>query len=151
MCLCFLPQAHLTEHQTIHSNLRPYLCEICGASFKTRSVQRKHIQTIHRNPRSFICTHCSKRFNTRYALRRHETTHHATQPQATDGMMLPGEEELATQRIEVMKLQDRDSTKVQILGTQQVSDFHVKLLIIQLTFFYIKLFNPFSAGTDFRR
>lgn len=68
-------QAHLNEHQAVHSNIRMFLCEICGASFKTRSVQRKHIVTIHKNPRAHPCEHCDKRFNTNYALRRHLRLH----------------------------------------------------------------------------
>ena len=68
-------QAHLMEHSTMHTNVRAYLCEHCGAAFKTRSVQRKHIQTIHCNPRSHPCSSCDKRFNTKYALQRHLRTH----------------------------------------------------------------------------
>ncbi len=68
-------QAHLREHVTCHTNVRQYLCEICGSAFKTRSVQRKHVQTIHKNPRSYSCDQCDKRFNTKYALNRHVRTH----------------------------------------------------------------------------
>ncbi|XP_046573536.1 zinc finger protein 286A-like [Haliotis rubra] len=71
----FRSQSHLAEHLTMHSTERPYLCDHCGASFKTQNVQKKHIQTIHVNPRSFGCDKCSKRFNTKYALRRHVRTH----------------------------------------------------------------------------
>ncbi|GAB1599286.1 PR domain zinc finger protein 5-like [Argonauta hians] len=71
----FRSQAHLTEHQTMHSNIRAHLCHYCGASFKTRSVQQKHIQSIHVNPRSYNCLLCTKRFNTNYALMRHKRTH----------------------------------------------------------------------------
>ncbi len=68
-------QAHLNEHLSTHSNARLYLCEICGASFKTRNVQRKHVRTIHRNPRSYKCPDCDKSFNTKFALQRHSRTH----------------------------------------------------------------------------
>ena len=65
----------MLEHQTMHSNIRAFLCETCGASFKTRSVQRKHEQTIHKHPRAHCCGQCDKRFNTKYALNRHVRTH----------------------------------------------------------------------------
>lgn len=67
--------SHLTEHKAIHSTARPFLCEICGSAFKTRSVQRKHVQSVHRNPRAFSCTCCGKKFNTQYALKRHQNLH----------------------------------------------------------------------------
>lgn len=61
--------------QATHSEERSFLCEVCGASFKTRSVQRNHVQTIHRRPRAFTCTSCDKKFNTKFALRRHMKQH----------------------------------------------------------------------------
>ncbi|KAG0720955.1 Zinc finger protein 497 [Chionoecetes opilio] len=67
--------AYLKEHMATHSEERSFLCEVCGASFKTRSVQRNHVQTIHRRPRAFTCTACDKKFNTKFALRRHMKQH----------------------------------------------------------------------------
>lgn len=57
-----------------HSNQRAHLCHICGTSFKTRSVQRKHIQSIHNNPKSFQCSSCERKFNTKFSLNRHSRT-----------------------------------------------------------------------------
>lgn len=71
----FRTQSHLAEHEATHSTARPFLCEVCGAAFKTRSVQRKHVQSVHRNPRAFSCQACSKKFNTQYALKRHQKLH----------------------------------------------------------------------------
>lgn len=71
----FRSHSHLLEHQAIHSDIRSVLCEICGASFKTRSVHRKHVLSIHRNPRAYSCDSCPKRFNTLFALKRHQKTH----------------------------------------------------------------------------
>ncbi|XP_050735460.1 uncharacterized protein LOC127007956 isoform X2 [Eriocheir sinensis] len=67
--------AYLKEHMATHSEERSFLCEVCGASFKTRSVQRNHVQTIHRRPRAFTCTSCDKKFNTKFALSRHMKQH----------------------------------------------------------------------------
>lgn len=71
----FRSHSHLLEHQAVHSDIRSVLCEICGASFKTRSVHRKHVLSIHRNPRAYSCDSCPKRFNTLFALKRHQKTH----------------------------------------------------------------------------
>ncbi|KAK8764649.1 hypothetical protein V5799_032743 [Amblyomma americanum] len=77
----FRTHSHLSEHQAIHSTARPFLCEICGSAFKTRSVQRKHVQSVHNNPRAFCCNCCSKKFNTQYALKRHQKLHQPSQQQ----------------------------------------------------------------------
>lgn len=71
----FRSHSHLLEHQAVHSDIRSVLCEICGASFKTRSVHRKHVLSIHRNPRAYSCDSCPKKFNTLFALKRHQKTH----------------------------------------------------------------------------
>lgn len=76
----FRTHSHLSEHQAIHSTARPFLCEICGSAFKTRSVQRKHVQSVHNNPRAFCCACCSKKFNTQYALKRHQKLHLSPPP-----------------------------------------------------------------------
>lgn len=73
--LCLFWQGHLKEHSVKHSNERQYLCEICGSSFKTRAVQRKHIQTIHMNAGAYPCGQCEKTFSTRHAMKRHMKTH----------------------------------------------------------------------------
>ncbi|CAM1305566.1 Uncharacterised protein g4105 [Pycnogonum litorale] len=62
---------HLREHLSVHSEERSFLCEICGASFKRISNQRKHVMNIHSNPRAHVCKFCDKRFNTAFAVRRH--------------------------------------------------------------------------------
>ncbi|XP_077554621.1 uncharacterized protein LOC144169375 isoform X2 [Haemaphysalis longicornis] len=77
----FRTHSHLSEHQAIHSTARPFLCEICGSAFKTRSVQRKHVQSVHNNPRAFCCSCCSKKFNTQYALKRHQKLHLSLPPE----------------------------------------------------------------------
>ena len=51
------------------------MCDICGVSFKTRAVQKKHQQNIHFNPGSFKCSTCPKTFNTKSALQKHRQHH----------------------------------------------------------------------------
>lgn len=100
----FRSQAHLNEHMTMHSSIRSHLCHFCGASFKTRSVQQKHIQTIHVNPRSYNCTQCDKRFNTNYALRRHKHTHNTPGMRCELQQMAPTESATSIQQVTVPNL-----------------------------------------------
>ena len=60
---------------TVHGSARPFLCDICGACFKTKAVQRKHTETLHANPRAHQCPTCRRRFNTVFTLRRHLKSH----------------------------------------------------------------------------
>lgn len=89
---------------TMHSSIRSHLCHFCGASFKTRSVQQKHIQTIHVNPRSYNCTQCDKRFNTNYALRRHKHTHNTPGMRCELQQMAPTESVTSIQQVTVPNL-----------------------------------------------
>lgn len=61
----------LENHLAVHSSERAYLCEVCGAAFKTRSVHRKHVVNQHEKPSSFPCNICDRKFNTKYDLERH--------------------------------------------------------------------------------
>ena len=71
-----LIQAHLKEHSYVHTSERPYLCDKCGASFKSKGVQRKHILETHINPGAFKCSVCPKSFNQKCSLLSHIQRHH---------------------------------------------------------------------------
>ena len=113
-------QAHLSEHQTRHSAVRSYLCEICGASFKTKSVQRHHVQTIHSNPRSFHCDQCDKRFNTRYALRRHQHIHDNATVRLLEHMVVQQQQQ---QTVEVVM--DHQVCVLGALQSKQIAEIRV--------------------------
>ena len=65
---------------SMHSPTRHFLCDICGAAFKTRACQQKHIKFIHQNPRSYKCEVCNKTFNTKYTAQRHSRVHDPLPP-----------------------------------------------------------------------
>ncbi|XP_034251309.1 zinc finger protein 181-like isoform X2 [Thrips palmi] len=65
----------LEEHKLTHEEERRYLCEICGSSFKTRAVQRKHFIETHVHTKVHPCSTCSKTFTTKYLLKRHMKVH----------------------------------------------------------------------------
>jgi len=68
-------QSHLTDHESVHSGCRSFVCHVCGASFKTKAVQRKHVLTIHTQPGSYVCHACGRLFNTSFAMKRHSRMH----------------------------------------------------------------------------
>ncbi|XP_041365093.1 uncharacterized protein LOC121380374 [Gigantopelta aegis] len=119
----FRSQAHLKEHETMHSKDRPFLCDHCGASFKTPQVQKKHIQTIHLNPRSFSCGECNKCFNTKYALHRHLRTHELQQQQQTDLQAATVDiEQTDIPSLSTDQLSEIDPDTLQTIQTQQALD-----------------------------
>ncbi|XP_059619197.1 zinc finger protein weckle-like [Phlebotomus argentipes] len=64
--------------RAMHSGDKPFVCEECGNSFKTRSALNAH-QVSHVEERTFQCTNCPKRFKNQRALKRHdEDTHQDT-------------------------------------------------------------------------
>ncbi|RXG72018.1 PR domain zinc finger protein 15 [Armadillidium vulgare] len=66
---------YLREHMLTHSNVRSFLCEICGASFKTRPVHRNHMKVVHSQILQATCKICGKTFSTKYSLKRHVLQH----------------------------------------------------------------------------
>ncbi|XP_059044823.1 zinc finger protein 700-like [Achroia grisella] len=64
----------LTTHEATHTGPKPYLCTICGKSYKRRETMiyhRKH----HKPEKEYICDICSKTFNAPCKLQRHIVSH----------------------------------------------------------------------------
>lgn len=70
----------LEQHQLTHTEEKRYLCEVCAASFKTRTVQRKHYLEKHVHEKTHACSICSKHFNSRYLVKRHMKVHDCPRP-----------------------------------------------------------------------
>ncbi|XP_052755046.1 zinc finger protein 878-like isoform X2 [Galleria mellonella] len=64
----------LRTHEASHTGPKPYLCTICGKSYKRRETMiyhRKH----HKPEKEYICDICSKTFNAPCKLQRHIVSH----------------------------------------------------------------------------
>uniref|UniRef100_A0A914C7K3 Uncharacterized protein n=1 Tax=Acrobeloides nanus TaxID=290746 RepID=A0A914C7K3_9BILA len=53
--------------------IRPYICEICGGSFRFKASLRDHLKT-HISARNFVCNICNLKFLRRTDLTRHNKT-----------------------------------------------------------------------------
>ena len=59
----------------ICTDMRPFVCNICGKKFKTAQSKAYH-ETIHANTRPFKCSVCNKMLGSKAHLRRHEMDAH---------------------------------------------------------------------------
>lgn len=59
---------------TVHSKLRPYLCNYCGYSASSRSTLKMHMRQ-HTGEKPFACTYCDYRTSDHNSLRRHLMRH----------------------------------------------------------------------------
>ena len=57
-----------------HLNERPFICEVCGNSYRAASQLKVHFRT-HTGERPYVCKECGKTFNTGSTLHRHGLVH----------------------------------------------------------------------------
>ncbi|CAL8129171.1 unnamed protein product [Orchesella dallaii] len=69
-------KSNLRSHiARVHSNVRPYQCEICGKFYKTKARRDEHTSS-HLNEKPFPCLKCPKRFATRCGRSNHIKSYH---------------------------------------------------------------------------
>jgi 5-methylcytosine-specific restriction endonuclease McrA len=65
----FTSRSRLKTHKLIHTDERNYMCQSCGASFKTMNCLKNHSR-LHNNV-FYYCDLCSSRFKGKHELRCH--------------------------------------------------------------------------------
>lgn len=87
----FLTQEALKAHLTrIHNSdkdteLRSFLCQTCGKSFKTLGAVNAHAKIVHKDPSEkvalFQCHICDRKYQSTNSLRFHIRLSHESKPQ----------------------------------------------------------------------
>ncbi|KAK7497747.1 hypothetical protein BaRGS_00010881 [Batillaria attramentaria] len=76
----FNTKSTLHAHEkNVHQNVRPYLCQQCGATFPHESSLKIHLET-HSEERPYVCEECGKGFKTRLTMQRHSVVHTSERP-----------------------------------------------------------------------
>lgn len=60
--------------------VRPHLCEVCGKKFITPSDLRTHVAGVHHNVKKFVCEFCGLSFKISSALMYHRRLHTGEKP-----------------------------------------------------------------------
>ena len=80
-CLCIQCGKHfktvrtLTQHQKIHSGLRPHVCEVCNKSFVRKDTLQEHVKAHDPSKSNYVCQECGKVFGRRFSLQAHVMHH----------------------------------------------------------------------------
>ncbi|KAF8793745.1 Zinc finger protein 28 like protein [Argiope bruennichi] len=73
-------KANLKRHAEGHSNIKRYVCEICGFTFRAFATLKEHHLFVHSENRSFVCEICEKSFKNKSSLQRHLRIHSEIRP-----------------------------------------------------------------------
>ncbi|KAK7099563.1 hypothetical protein V1264_003688 [Littorina saxatilis] len=70
----------LKDHKRTHAEKTPFVCELCGAGFQSRSNLHSHVLHRHKEEKKHSCNGCDRTFKTRTQLAVHERTHTGVRP-----------------------------------------------------------------------
>ena len=82
ICEKVIKCAHsLNKHMVVHSDHRPYVCELCpNRKYKLEITLKNHIKQKHTNVRDFQCNICGKGFALKVYLKSHLQYHMENKP-----------------------------------------------------------------------
>ncbi|XP_055850569.1 uncharacterized protein LOC129915129 [Episyrphus balteatus] len=75
----FVHLSRLNEHMRAHSDERPFICLVCGKTFKRHGHLTAHIVTCHKKAKPFKCKDCPRTFSSSINLELHSQTHTSQQ------------------------------------------------------------------------
>ncbi|KAK3883769.1 hypothetical protein Pcinc_011943 [Petrolisthes cinctipes] len=68
-------ESELREHHRIHLPDRPFLCNVCGMTFKQKKRLRVHHRAVHLRDKRFVCNVCGSSHINNWNLQTHMKTH----------------------------------------------------------------------------
>ena len=68
-------KGRLKRHMLLHSEERPYPCELCNLKFKSKACWARHQKQVHTQERKWKCRFCVKAFKCSGNLKVHENIH----------------------------------------------------------------------------
>ncbi|CAG4974588.1 unnamed protein product [Colias eurytheme] len=76
----FSEKGSLHHHLQLHSDDRPFTCNICNGTFKTNKYLMKHIKRVHNAPTDHECDFCGKKFHYKSLMEKHRVVHTDEKP-----------------------------------------------------------------------
>ncbi|XP_058121249.1 zinc finger protein 347-like [Anopheles ziemanni] len=70
----FIARSHLSDHERIHTDKRPYKCNVCGDCF--RQKQQLKIHSYQHFGKPFRCNECNEGYGSRSRLQAHVEKHY---------------------------------------------------------------------------
>lgn len=65
----------LGRHEAVHTDIRQFVCDVCGKAFRQRTSLNLHVRSTHNRERSHACPHCAAAYFKRAKLLAHIKTH----------------------------------------------------------------------------
>ena len=119
------------EHSLIHSNVKPFECDLCNNQFRTRQLIKRH-QFLHHTlafeipNRRYKCSQCERSFDRKMRLENHIAIHLTnTTKQQTTKKEVVNEETQIEPKIEKYLDQWHEKREPEERGNQEVKETNI--------------------------
>uniref|UniRef100_A0A3B5LYQ1 C2H2-type domain-containing protein n=1 Tax=Xiphophorus couchianus TaxID=32473 RepID=A0A3B5LYQ1_9TELE len=75
----FTRRRYLSEHQRIHTGVKPFSCSVCSRAFRWKNGLVRHMKS-HSGEKPFSCSDCDKTFSSKKNLMEHTKVHSGEKP-----------------------------------------------------------------------